>query len=194
MPFAVKVCRRLQTAFITILLVFISFGVAFLVKEYEFQEYEDFKSKKGNVSNSENIKIKAISLLLSFTIQLLNVIISASVRFFSAYEKHETWTQYNISVFHKLVLSTTLNTVLVIFLVNSYNIQINHFNPEDVQTTNWFRQDYGIPTDLYSLLLVDAFVTPVILIFSPVYLIKLWKRHQVRTGKRIVNQQEANDL
>lgn len=192
--FLVKFYRRCQTAVVTTILIVISFFIVFGIKEYEFNQYQDYTDSGKKISNSENIKIKAISVLLSFTIQILNVVISVCVRLFSGYEKHATWTHYNISVFHKLVISTTLNTVLVLFLVNSYTIQTDRFDPTDVNTHHWFTEDYGISTDLYSLLLIDAFVTPVILVFSPMYLFKLWTRSKIRKGQKIVTQHEANEI
>ena len=120
------------------------------------------------------------------------MLLGISIRYFSGYEKHETWTHYNIAVFYKLVVSTTLNTVVVIILINSVDIQNSYFNPQ-FGDENWFRTDYGLTTDLYSLLLVDAFLTPFMLVFAPIYLLKLWNRRKIRNGKKIVTQQEAND-
>ena len=186
-----KFCRRVLTALITIVLILLSFFIVLGMKHYQFTKYEDYTSN-GQISNSDNIKLKAISLSFSFTIQFINMLLGISIRYFSGYEKHETWTHYNIAVFYKLVVSTTLNTVVVIILINSVDIQNSYFNPQ-FGDENWFRTDYGLTTDLYSLLLVDAFLTPFMLVFAPIYLLKLWNRRKIRNGKKIVTQQEAND-
>ena len=190
----VKIYRRLQTGVFTAILIIISFCLVLGIKIYEQDEYRGYINNGQKVSNSENIKLKAISFGLSLVIQFMNNVISISVRFFSGYEKHATWTKFNVSVFHKLVTSTTLNTVFVIYVVNSYAKLNTGFNPTDVDTKYWFSQDYGISSDLYSLLLVDAFVTPVILLFAPMYLVRLCNRRKIRSGKKIATQQEANEI
>jgi hypothetical protein len=172
-------------------LIIISFSIVLGIKEYEYTKYDN----SGNhMSNSENTELKFISFMLSFTIQVLNFFISVCVRLFSSYEKHTTWTKYNVSVFHMLVVSTTLNTVIVLFLVNSINIQDNYFNPAGGGNIHWFQQEYGLPNDLFNFFLIDAFLTPVILIFSPKYLFQLWSRRSIRNGKKVVTQAEANRI
>lgn len=190
----VKLAKRLQTAVVTTILICMSFTLVVLIKDYEYRKYHNFKnSGNEHISNSENLQIKFISFMLSFTIQVLNIIIGIAVRIFSSYEKHNTWTAYNVSVFHKLVISTTLNTILVLFWVNSYAFEDKMFDFADGKI-NWFKEEYGLPTDLYNLLLIDAILTPIMQFFSPIYIAKLCKRRQVRLGKKIVTQEEANQI
>jgi hypothetical protein len=187
----VKFVKKAKTFVVTLILIGISFVVVLSIKIYEYNVYVE--SGKKHISNSENVKIKMISFFLSASIVILNQIIGIGIRYFSRYEKPSTWTNYNISVFHKLVVSTTLNTIGLLTIVNSYDIQKGYTGANGLDI-HWFSNDYGLPTDLSNLLLIDAFVLPLILIYHPKYLAKLYKRKKVRDGKLNITQFEANQL
>jgi len=186
-----KLIKRLKTALITAILIGISFVVVLSIKIYEYNVYTN--SGKNHISNTENMRIKAVSFLLSASIVILNVIIGVAIRYFSRYEKPSTWTQYNISVFHKLVASTALNTVVLLILINSYDFNQGSFGEKGVDI-HWFSKEFGLASDLYNLFLIDAFVIPFFLVFNPVYLYTLYRRRKVRDGKIILSQHEANLL
>lgn len=184
-----KFKKRIKTFFTTIVLLIMSFYILLSIKIYQYNTFED----SGKISNKDNLKIKAISLLLSVTIILLNVVITKSIRYFSKYEKPSTWTQYNVSVFHKLVIATTINTVAMLLLVNSYNVQQGYAGSKGINLL-WFSKSYGLTSDLCNLLLLDAFFTPFLHIFDPSFFWILLKRHLVVIGKKKVNQANANKL
>lgn len=184
-----KLKKRFKTGFTTAILLTMSFYILLSIKIYEFSKYQDY----GKISNTDNIKIKSISLLLSVTILLLNVVITKSIRYFSKYEKPATWTQYNVSVFHKLVAATTLNSVGMLLLVNSYDVQQGYTGEKGIDL-NWFTKSYGLPSDLCNYLLVDAFFSPFLQIFDPSFIWQLFKRHLVIIGKKKVDQAKANKL
>ena len=184
-----KFKKRTKTFFTTSALLAMSFYILLSIKIYQYNTYED----SGKITNKDNLKIKAISLLLSVTIILLNVVITKSIRYFSKYEKPSTWTQYNVSVFHKLVTATTLNSVAMLLLVNSYNVQQGFSGKKGIDL-HWFTKSYGLTSDLCNLLLVDAFFTPVLQIFDPSFFWLLFKRHLVSIGKIKVNQAQANKI
>lgn len=189
--FWVRLTKKFKTFIVTLALIGLSFFVVLSIKIYEYNVYAD--SGKKHISNKENIKIKMISFMLSASIMILNQIIGYFIRYFSRYEKPHTWTNYNVSVFHKLVLSTTVNTIGLLVLINSYDIQKGYTGASGIDI-HWFSNDYGLPTDLSSLLMIDAFVVPLVLIFNPVYLLQLWKRKKVINGKLFLTQYQANLL
>lgn len=186
--------RRSLTVIITTIIILFSFAIVLSIKRYQFYQYNRSTDNGTRpLSDSDNMKLKTISFLLSLAIQFLNVVITAAIRYFSLFEKHQTWTSYNIAVFHKLVVSTTLNSIVVLMLVNCFNgnTYIPDTNP---QIDYWFNGNFGLTSDVYSLLLVDAFGTPFFLIFAPLYFLKLWNRRKIKIGAKIVNQQEANEI
>ena len=189
--FWVRLTKKFKTLIVTLALIGLSFFVVLSIKIYEYNVYAD--SGKKHISNTENIKIKMISYMLSASIVVLNQIIGYFIRYFSRYEKPHTWTNYNVSVFHKLVLSTTVNTIGLLVLINSYDIQKGYTGAKGIHI-HWFSNDYGLPTDISSLLMIDAFVVPLILVFNPVYLLNLWKRKKVIDGKLFLTQYQANLL
>lgn len=182
----VKIKKRIKTALITTIILLASFYILVSIKIYQYNTYKDY----GKISNSENMKLKAISLLLSVTIIVLNFLISEAIKHFSRFEKPATWTQYNILVFHKFVGATTLNTVLMLILVNTYNLQ-QGYKGEDGIRLNWFSKNYGLSSDICNYLLVDAFFVPVLLIFDFKYLKLLFKRNRITSGKKKVDEETA---
>lgn len=66
---------------------------------------------------------------------MTNFLLSRLARVFANFERHRTWTEYNLSVANKLTFFTILNTGLVPILVNW-------------DTDNWFTAG-GLVDDIF---------------------------------------------
>jgi hypothetical protein len=81
----------------------------------------------------------------------------------------------------------------MLILVNSYNVQSGYTGKDGVDL-NWFSTNYGLTSDVCNFLLVDAFFMPLLLILDDKYLIRLFLRTRVSSGKLQVTQEEANKI
>ena len=81
---------------------------------------------------------------------------------FSRYEKHSTYSDYNISVAYKLISARFVNTALIPIVVN-------------IATMYWFN-DGGMVSDFFYIMLTASFFTPMLYYFDPFYVIRQVKR------------------
>ena len=100
----------------------------------------------------------------------------------TALERHDTYTQYHVSVGLKLVFAMFINTALIPFAVNYYN--------ED-----WIISD-GLVRDIFFNVISIWFVGPLINLFSPSYFYLLFKRcrEEKKRDKWALTQRQLNML
>jgi hypothetical protein len=75
-----------------------------------------------------------------------------SFEFFSAYEKHTTYSKYHLAVAIKLTIALFLNTGVIPILTN----------PEPKE---WFTSS-GLVTDVFYKILSVGFISPIFYVFS----------------------------
>lgn len=95
-----------------------------------------------------------------------------------------TWTDYNVSVLHKLFIALTLNSVGLIILVN-----------RGTSVDNWYEPS-GLLNDVSTLILSMGLTSFLVPLFSPAYLAKLLGKCRARAqhadGNLLMSQGEAN--
>jgi hypothetical protein len=173
--------RRLGHTFITLTFTLIclvaSFALIYGTSYYQQQVNDKYKDKE-NISGADLVKIRALSILPSFGIVFINMVLGQLIRRVSSFEKHHTLTSYHASVAVKLTVAQCINTALIAIIVN--------FDPE----RSWFTPG-GLATDMTYILLSNAFLQPISYIFSPMYLLRLCKRRSARKNP-YCTQAEAN--
>jgi hypothetical protein len=127
-----RVVNILITYSVTLLILCLSFGFNYLVAVVK---YELENRTKGPSEESYFILITLISIVGSSIVSLVNFLLNKIVRYLTLYERHETYTKYNLSVAIKLVLAMFANTALIPFVVN-------------YSTENWFIRS-GLVSDVF---------------------------------------------
>ena len=89
--------------------------------------------------------------MTSCVIVIVNAIMKLAVRYFSKFEKHKTYTYFNISTASKLIVSLFLNTAVIPVMVN--------YKKEE-----WFT-GAGLCMDVFFNSLALSFVAPFVYVF-----------------------------
>lgn len=133
-----------------------------------------------------------MSILMSMFVVIINGVLSKVIRMFSVYERHRTYTAYNLSVASKLTLALFINTAVIPIFAN-------------LPHTSWFTSSKcyflnsflgGLAADVFYRILTIAFFGPFMYAVDPGYLIKLIKR-RIEKGKGASSklcQRDANTL
>lgn len=170
--------KRLKKGFMTYLISFfalcVSFGIAWGCSYYQ--------DKVNDSSNSESLKnewkVRVNSIWPSIIIVIINFILGRAIRYFSSMGLHQTFTMYNLSVATKLTVAQCVNTALITMIVNLDKDE------------RWFISG-GLVADMTYVLISNAFVQPLVYLFSPLYMLKLCKMRKAEKDPYL-NQAEAN--
>jgi hypothetical protein len=103
-----------KTYAVTILLLGAVFGVNFGLNSAKEALNEDAKGKSGSEANV----IRLFSALMSFIVVSVNLFLSKIIRYLSSFEKHDTYTNYNLSVASKLTFALFINTGILPIFIN----------------------------------------------------------------------------
>lgn len=172
--------QRLKRRLITYAISLFALGVSFVVV-YGCSYYQD--KQADNSSSDENTleyewKIRLNSMWPSIIIVMINFILGRAIRYFSSMESHQTFTMYNLSVATKLTVAQCVNTALITMIVN--------LDRDD----RWFKPG-GLIADMTYVLISNAFIQPIMYLFSPMYMLKLMKMRNAEKNP-LLNQAEAN--
>ena len=100
---------------------------------------------------------------MSVAIIILGRIIAVIVRMFSNYESHTSWTSYHKAVANKLIFAYSLNSIVVLLVINLLTRKDLQFNIPGITIENeisLYDQEYGLANDLFYLLCTDMIVSP----------------------------------
>lgn len=185
--FAGRMRAKMWTWLVTGVMIGLNLLVLFYLKGAQIQIYDDYQ----NISSSDRdeqdlIRVQSLSIMISVAIIFVNRMIVVTVRKLSLREHLHTWTEYNISVCHKLVIAMTLNSAGLLIIVN-----------KGVETSDWYEPS-GLINDVSTLLVtmgISAFLVPFL---SPMYAMKLLQmsdaRKKAAKGRLLLSQIEANLL
>lgn len=139
---------------------------------------------KGELDKVEGINKninRGLSFACSFVIIIVNTMLKTIVRTLSIKEKHETYTEYNLSVAFKLTFCRFINTAIVPMIVN-------------INIDTWFSNG-GLISDIFSIMISISFVEPIMYIFDVGALIRELKRkfYKGQGDKCLLTQAEANE-
>ena len=115
---SVSTIGRIKKSLVTNSIAFLCLCVAFGVNLGLSIAKEALDKKGEGEGNASAGAIRAISILTSFFVIFINVVLGRIIRILSAYEQHETYSKYHVSVAVKLTIATFINTGIVPMLVN----------------------------------------------------------------------------
>ncbi len=101
-----------------------------------------------------------LSLISSFLIYFINVIIQMTVKKFSLMEKHSTYTRYYSSYSMKLTWCLFANTCMIIYFVNMATLD-NHTEPK-----GYIFKEGGLLTDVSTIMITDMIYPAVFLVID----------------------------
>mmetsp|Transcript_16475 Transcript_16475/g.29719 ORF Transcript_16475/g.29719 Transcript_16475/m.29719 type:complete len:747 (-) Transcript_16475:3471-5711(-) len=182
-----KMRARMWTWFVTFVLIAGNLVVLFYLKTAQTQVYDDYKDTDASDRTEADLaRVQSLSILISLAIIFVNRLIVITVRKLSLREHMHTWTDYNISVCHKLVVAMTLNSAGLIAIVN-----------RGASTSDWY-QPSGLLNDVSTLILTMGITSFLVPLLSPMWLFNLLKKNsaakQAAKGKLLLSQTEANLL
>lgn len=119
-PLVTTMKRTICTYLITMLLLGVTFGA-----NLGLNIYKDSLETQGRETTSftEQGLIRLMSILMSMFVVVVNGILSKVIRLFSVYEKHRTYTAYNLSVASKLTMALFINTAVIPIFANLHHTQ-----------------------------------------------------------------------
>ena len=176
-----RVKKMMVTYSVLILLLAFVFGIYYGL--YRLKKYVDEESKNGSTNSS---LMQFIVILVSICSSLITIVVNSIlvyiIRLMSSYEKHSTYTKYDLSVATKLMLSTFINSAILPIIINN-------------EKSLWFTSSGLAPTIFFNTLSI-AFVSPILTFFSVPYLIqKIKMRIEEKKGENCrLTQKQANDL
>lgn len=160
---SVTTMGRVKKSFITNGVALLCLCVAFGVNLGLSIAKAKLDKSKGQSNNSAAATIIGlISALTSFFVVFINYILGRIIRILSAYEQHETYSKFHISVASKLTIATFINTGFVPLLVN-------------VGKDNWFNNG-GLCEDIFFNMLSISFFGPFFYLLNPLYCVKRIKQ------------------
>ncbi|CAI2371715.1 unnamed protein product [Moneuplotes crassus] len=174
--------RTILTYFITIICLGASFGMNLSIGILKDHLEKRAKSSQDSSSFNHIIIMLCINIASSSIVAGMNFSIDKIIRLLSLFERHETYTQFNISVAIKLTFAIFANTGIIPLFVN--------FSKD-----NWFTPS-GLCTDISFNILALCLIGPILYIFDPVYINKLIKKKlEMRKGIRSkMTQRQVNEL
>lgn len=138
-------CHRYKNVLLTYLatlgVIGICFGIIWGINQAKIELV-------GNKEYSNSKWVQGLSIAVSIVIIIINMLLRVVVRRFSLFEKHETYSNHNLSVAMKLTMARFINTAIVPILV-------------DRGFDRWTAQG-GLVSDIFYLLLSIAFVDPLV--------------------------------
>jgi len=182
---AVKPNERFVKALGTYGLAFICLAVVFAIN-LGLSFARDKLDKNVTTKSYSETRIFITIILISFTSSIIiainNTILSKVIRYISQFERHETYTKYNLTVSLKLTTSMLINTGIIPLVVN-------------LREDKWFGRG-GLAMDMFFIVLTINFVTPSISLFNPFHFLKLirFKLEENKGKNSMKTQREANAL
>lgn len=182
--------KRSMTKLMTLLLIVISFGLIILINWGEGEALQKYGPKSHVVevfSGSASIFIVAINTILSMVVRVL-----------TAREKHPTYTSHFTAIAEKLCVAQFLNTALTTLVAQI--ILYNQFRETGSFIQGLLAVPFygkgGLVENMFFVFISNAFLTPILNLFDPTYLLKLYKRKKaIKLGEQsTMTQKEAHLL
>ena len=181
---AITFSSRLKRTLITYSIAFICLGIVFWIN-LGLNIWRDLLQTTAEKSSGMSAEIYIIIMLIgiwsSIVVAVNNIILTKIIRIISKYERHETYTKYNVSVALKLTLSMFTNTGVIPLIINLGN-------------TNWFGYG-GLVVDIFLLMITINFLTPITHLFDVEIFLKkfLILIEKCKGNKSTTTQRSANE-
>ena len=139
------------------------------------QAVEDIENPSG---------FSVLRVFISLIIMIFNLVLSLVFDILGKYECHSSYTSMKNSIINKSFIFTTTNTVFTFLFIF---------------TSDWingmlYDKDPKTPRSIANWLLTEAILTPILLIFDPKYIYRLYRRYKIKSNKINIEQKEANKI
>jgi hypothetical protein len=182
--------KRSLTKIFTLLIILASFGIIILINWGQGEALKKYGPKSHAV--------EALSGFGSILVVAINMVLSITVRILTEREKHPTYTSYFTAVAEKLCIAQFLNTALTTVLAQI--LLYNAFGSTDSFKLGLLAVPFygkgGLIENMFYVFITNAFLTPILSYFDPLYLYKLYERRKaVNKGENTpMTQREAHNL
>lgn len=140
-PLGYRIKMKIITYLISGLLLGASFGIIFGLAVAQ---------KQGNN--------QTLSLLISFVMNIINVLLAIAIQYLTVFEKDWTSTSYQTSVGFKIIFCQLINSIVLEIIVALYAKDKNIY------------QTGGLVDDVFFYGLLNAFIPPLVRFINPYYL------------------------
>ena len=173
-----RVKKMSVTYIITFLCLWVAFGINLGLNILK----NSYSSSNKSTSSSATTSIRAIAIWTSIIVVMINVALGRIVRILSAYENHETYSKYHLSVEIKLATVMFINTGILPMFVNWGK-------------SNWYDSGGLMDSIFYNTISV-WFVSPIFYYFNPTFIIQRLKIFiEIWRGEKSkMTQRQANEL
>lgn len=169
-----KFFRRLLTLIAGFITLGIALAIIYSTANWKIEAYKNDEKKP--------VKIGAATVIPPMITVIVNFIVARSTRIYSAYEKHSTWSDFNLSV---------LNRITLFMLLNTLGIPILSYRSDE----DWFCEG-GLTYSVFWIEIMNAGIGPLIYLINPKNMIKKLKRRSLRkqneNGEVQASQLDAN--
>ena len=205
--FGVSRAKKLLIRFAMTSLAWVILFAGFLiVLRFYFYRKKLQKNLEEN-SLSQILLMKTLSLMVSLVVCLINQVIVFFTRLTSRFEYHKKKTQQMVQELRKMLFRMFFNASVCTFLI-SFDVQIpgkelstfdlQFFNPVSIFVLiyNIFNIDFHfLLTQTITLFLVSCILFPLLIVFDPYYLIKIYTISQVKKERKIdIDQKSLNSI
>jgi len=185
-----KLKKRMRTRIVALILITISFVLNVAIIYAQGIVIKNF----GQNSNL----IRTLSIIGSFIIITINVLLGQAIIRLVEREKHVTYTTHFMGIAKKLSITQFINTAFTtLFAQVVLYSTLQNDNPfeSDFEKINFYGKG-GLLENMFYIFISNAFLTPLLTYFDPLYLLKLYQRKQVlkKGGTNMITQQEAHVL
>jgi len=176
--------RRAITAIVTVLVLCVGAAVVYFssyIKATSIQSLiaEHYKSL-DSPSTGTTLGYNILSFLPSVIVVIMNVVLTATIWYCERLSLYPTITDMQAAVARNLTLAMVINTALVAIPI--------HLN-------DWYGP-HGLLVEVYSIMISNALLSPMLYLISPAGLVRWIQRRQAvgEGSKCMLTQQEANSL
>jgi hypothetical protein len=176
-------------------------GFLIVLKFYFYRKQLQFNFPKGSLK--QFFLLKMLSLMVSVVVCIINQVIVFFTRLTSHFEYHKKKTQRMVQELRKMLFRMFFNASVCTFII-SFDIKLSNknsisFDPEFFNPVNTFLQIYeNFQIDQHFLLvqattlfIVSCALFPLLVIFDPYYLLKVYTISRIKYEQKIDIDQKA---
>lgn len=179
-PYRERSFRRLIGGVVSFALISANFGIVLLIKWGQ--------TKIGSGDGTSQVGLFFVSIAISASIALINIIVRFILYKFSKYESYRTFSAYHSVIVFKVTWANFINTALVILIANRVAQSNDSWN---------IFGSVGTMGNMIILLIINTIADTLVFLFDPLYLMKVYQRYVIKKrmsqSKNTVLQCEANE-
>ena len=176
--YGLNMCQKLTRRILSLFVAAAFIGICFFVI-WQFEELQRNTNKKY-----DSAYVTLFNIIISSTISIINVLLMMALAVTTEWERRPTFSYHQLSIMGKIYIASFINTSIVLTVLNVVDKRLNMFNND------------GIAKTIITILILNAFVSPLLTFFDFSYFFQLFKRWRIRRriakGEKVY-QCEANE-